>query len=165
LIIDPACSIIFEAEKAEAGVMARPPARIDEPFFGGRKILFSCLQGVSVLIIVLAIYGVGLYLGYVENEVRTFAFITLISANIAVILSNRSWTRNIFQILGSPNPTVKWVAGGAVLFLAAVLNVPFLRDVFLFTRVDVLEISICVAAGLLSITGFELYKVGLHVSR
>ncbi len=158
LIIDPACSIIFEAEKAEAGVMARPPARTDEPFFGGRKILFSCLQGVSVLIIVLAIYGIGLYLGYVENEVRTFAFISLISANIAVILSNRSWTRNIFQILGSPNPTVKWVVGGAVLFLAAVLNVPFLRDVFLFTRVDALEISICVAAGLLSITGFELYK-------
>ncbi len=158
LIIDPACSIIFEAEKAEAEVMHRPPAKIDEPFFGGRKILFSCLQGVSVLIIVLAVYGVGLYLGYATNEVRTFAFITLISANIAVILSNRSWTRNIFQILASPNPTVKWVVGGALVFLALVLNVPFLREVFLFSPADPLEIGICVACGFLSITGFELYK-------
>ncbi|MFH0781740.1 MAG: cation-translocating P-type ATPase [Pseudomonadota bacterium] len=162
LIIDPACSIIFEAEKAEAGVMARPPARLEEPFFGGRKIFFSCLQGVSVLLIVLAIYFVCLYLGYSEKEVRTFCFITLISANIAVILSNRSWTRNIFQILVSPNPTVKWVVGGAILFLTLVLQVPFLRDVFLFTQVDALEIAVCAVGGLLSITGFELYKAGRH---
>lgn len=160
LIIDPACSIIFEAEKAEAGVMARPPASLAEPFFGGRKIFFSCLQGVSVLLIVLTIYFVCLYLGYSEKEVRTFCFISLISANIAVILANRSWTRNIFQILVSPNPTVKWVVGCAILFLTLALQIPFLRDVFLFTQVDALEIAVCAAGGLLSITGFELYKAG-----
>lgn len=159
LIIDPACSIIFEAEKEEANVMSRPPAKFDEPFFGGRKILFSCLQGVGVLIIVMAIYGIGLYQGYSEKEVRTFCFITLISSNIAVILSNRSWTRNIFQILITPNPTVKWVVGGAIFFLALVLNIPFLTEIFLFQKVDLLEISICTAAGLLSITGFEIFKL------
>ena len=159
LIIDPACSIIFEAEKEEANVMSRPPARIAEPFFGGRKIFLSCLQGLGVLIIVLAIYGLGLHQGYSEKEVRAFCFIALISSNIAVIVSNRSWTRNIFQIVMTPNPTVKWVVGGAVLFLALVLNIPFLTETFLFARVDLLEISICAAAGLLSITGFEIYKL------
>ncbi len=159
LIIDPACSIIFEAEKAEINVMARPPARLDEPFFGGRKIYLSCLQGVSVLVIVLAIYGVGLYLGYGEKEVRAFSFITLISANIAVILSNRSWSNTIFLILATPNVTVKWVVGGAILFLALVLNVPFLRNVFQFEKVDSLEIAFCSFAGLLSIAGFEIYKL------
>jgi P-type Ca2+ transporter type 2C len=159
LIIDPACSIIFEAEKEEANVMSRPPAKIDEPFFGGRKIFLSCLQGIGVLAIALAIYGLGLHQGYSEKEVRAFCFITLISSNIAVILSNRSWTRNIFQILMTPNPTVKWVLGGAVLFLALVLNIPFLSEIFLFERVDLIEISICAAAGLLSITGFEIYKL------
>ncbi len=162
LIIDPACSIIFEAEKEEANVMSRPPAKFGEPFFGGRKILLSCLQGVGILIIVMAIYGLGLYRGYSEAEVRTFCFITLISSNIAVILSNRSWTSNIFQILITPNPTVKWVVGGAIFFLALVLNIPFLTKIFLFQKVDLLEISICVAAGLLSITGFEIYKLTAH---
>jgi P-type Ca2+ transporter type 2C len=116
------------------------------------------MQGMGVLAVVLAIYGIGLRLEYSENEVRTFAFIALISANIAVILSNRSWTRNIFQIVIAPNPTVKWVVGGAILFLAMVLNVPFLLQVFLFTPVDPLEIALCAGAGLLSITGFEVYK-------
>ena len=159
LIIDPACSIIFEAEKAEANVMYRPPAKIDEPFFGGRKIFLSCMQGIGVLAIVLAVYGLGLYFGYSEKEVRTFSFITLISSNIAVILSNRSWTRNIFQILLTPNPTVKWIVGGAMLFLTLVLNIPFLTEIFLFEKVDLLELSLCVTAGLMSITGFELYKL------
>jgi len=159
LIIDPACSIIFEAENAEANVMSRPPAKMDQPFFGGRKIFLSCMQGIGVLAIVLTVYGIGLYLGYSEKEVRTFSFITLISSNIAVILSNRSWTRNILQILLTPNPTVKWVVGGAILFLALVLNIPFLTEVFLFEQVDLLEISLCAATGLLSISGFELYKL------
>ncbi|HEY5590027.1 MAG TPA: chemotaxis protein CheB, partial [Paludibacter sp.] len=34
LIIDPACSIIFEAEREEPNVMNRPPKGINEPFFG-----------------------------------------------------------------------------------------------------------------------------------
>ncbi len=165
LIIDPACSIIFEAEKEETNVMSRPSAKFDEPFFGGRKILLSCLQGVGVLIIVMTIYGLGLYQGYSEKEVRTFCFITLISSNIAVILSNRSWTRNIFQILNTPNPTVKWVVGGAILFLALVLNIPFLTGIFLFEKVDLLEISICAAAGFMSITGFEIFKLAANRSK
>lgn len=45
LIIDPACSIIFEAEQEESNVMSRPPAKIDEPFFGMDKIIMSCTQG------------------------------------------------------------------------------------------------------------------------
>jgi Ca2+-transporting ATPase len=132
---------------------------MDEPFFGGRKIFLSCMQGIGVLAIVLTVYGIGLYFDYSEKEVRTFSFITLISSNIAVILSNRSWTRNIFQILLTPNPTAKWVVGGAILFLTLVLNIPFLTEIFLFQDVDLLEISLCAAAGVLSITGFELYKL------
>ena len=162
LIIDPACSIIFEAEKAEGNVMSRPPASIDQPFFGGGKILVSCLQGVSVLVIALSLYGAGLYLGYSEKEVRAFSFIALISSNIAVILSNRSWEKNILQILATPNATVKWVVGGAILFLTLVLKVPFLTNVFRFKQVDALEIAVCSLAGVLSITGFEMYKLMTH---
>ena len=49
LIIDPACSIIFEAEKEEKNVMDRPPKNINEPFFDGKKILLSCLQVTAYL--------------------------------------------------------------------------------------------------------------------
>ena len=158
LIIDPACSIIFEAEKEEKNVMSRPPRPIGEPFFGAKKILLSCAQGISILIISLAVYFIGLRSGYSDNEVRTMSFVTLITSNIAVILSNRSWTEGIFKILRTPNKTVIWIAGGAVVFLLLILNVPFLLDLFQFEKVNFMVLVLCVVAGLLSISGFEIYK-------
>lgn len=159
LIIDPACSIIFEAEKEEKNVMNRPPKAMDEPFFGARKIWLSCSQGIGILFLVFAVYLLGLQSGYSEKEVRALAFTTLIAANIAVILSNRSWTRNIFQILVTPNKTVKWVVGGATSFLLLILNIPFLLNMFQFEKISLNEAVICVLLGFSSIIWFEIYKV------
>ncbi|HBY01354.1 MAG TPA: ATPase [Rikenellaceae bacterium] len=158
LIIDPACSIIFEMEKEEKNVMSRPPKDIKEPFFGAKKILLSCTQGVGILIISMLVYFIGLESGYSEKAVRTLSFVTLIVANIAVILSNRSWTNSIFKILVTPNRAVKWVVGGAIFFLILILNVPFLINLFQFEKIGFLELVICTFAGLLSIVWFEIYK-------
>ncbi|NDP22452.1 MAG: cation-translocating P-type ATPase [Paludibacter sp.] len=158
LIIDPACSIIFEAEKEEKNVMTRPPKDINEPFFGINKILLSCMQGVGILVICLAVYFFGLQFGYTEKAVRTMTFVTLIVSNIGVILSNRSWTSNIFTIILSPNKAVKWVVGGAIFFLILILNIPFLIRLFQFDSVGILELTVCVLAGSSSIIWFEIYK-------
>ena len=47
LIIDPACSVVFEAEPEEADVMNRPPRRPDAPLFGQRTVILSLLQGAE----------------------------------------------------------------------------------------------------------------------
>ena len=159
LIIDPTCSIVFEAEKEEKNIMSRPPKDINEPFFGAKKIILSCIQGLGILIICLLVYFIGLNMGYSEKAIRTLTFVTLISANIAVILSNRSWTSNIFKILITPNKTVKWVVGGAVIFLGLILNIPVLQDLFQFEKVGYVELLICICAGLFSITWFEIFKM------
>jgi Ca2+-transporting ATPase len=158
LIIDPACSLIFEAEKEEKNVMSRPPKQINEPFFGAGKILFSCMQGVGILIISLLVYFIGLKIGYSENSVRTLTFVTLIVSNIAVILSNRSWSTSIFTIILTPNTAVKWIIGGAIIFMILILNIPFLLNLFQFEKLSGLELVICTMAGLSSITWFEIYK-------
>ncbi len=158
LIIDPACSIIFEAEKEEENVMNRPPKEINEPFFGAEKIWLSCSQGIGILAIVFAVYYFGMRY-YSEQEVRALAFATLIAANIAVILSNRSWTRNIFQILRTSNKTVKYVVGGAAFFLILILNVPFLLQLFQFEKISLTEALVCLVLGFSSIIWFEMYKV------
>ena len=158
LIIDPACSIIFEAEKEEENIMSRPPRLINEPFFGAKKIFLSCSQGISILITTLLVYFIGLNMGYSEDAVRTLTFVTLIVANIAVILSNRSWTQGIIKIIMTRNKTVKWVVGGAIIFLIMILNIPFLLDLFQFERISFMEIVICTLAGFSTITWFEIFK-------
>lgn len=158
LIIDPACSIIFEAEPEEKNVMSRPPRKINEPFFGIKKIILSCCQGLGILLVSIAVYFTGIKMGYSSNGVRTLTFVTLIVSNIAVILSNRSWTTNIFKIMITPNKAVKWVIGGAVFFLFLIMEVPFLLTLFQFEKITILELTVCTTAGLSSVIWFEIYK-------
>ncbi|MFZ0281703.1 MAG: cation-translocating P-type ATPase [Bacteroidales bacterium] len=158
LIIDPACTMIFEAEKEEKNIMTRPPKDINEPFFGARKIFFSCMQGIGILIISLLVYFIGVKMGYTEESVRTLTFVTLIVSNIAVIISNRSWTSGFLTILSTPNKAVTWIVGGASIFLILILNIPLLLDLFLFEKIRLVEFMACAGAGLFSITWFEIYK-------
>lgn len=158
LIIDPACSVIFEAEEAEKGVMDRPPRGANEPFFGPSKLLIGCFQGIWILVFTLGIYFVTLSLGLEATQVRAMTFVTLITANIFTILTNRSWTQSLFTILRTPNPTVKWVAGSAVLFISLALTVPFLQTLFQFTPISIWQVLISIAAGIATITWFECYK-------
>jgi len=72
------------------------------PSLGLKKLCFSCLQGSGILIITLAVYFLALHFGYEAQEVRAMAFVTLIVSNIAIILTNRSWTDNIFRIIITP---------------------------------------------------------------
>jgi P-type Ca2+ transporter type 2C len=158
LIIDPACSVVFEAESEEPDIMRRPPRILGAPLFGRKMIFFSLLQGVSVLLVVLAVYGISLYRGQGELEARALSFTTLIFANIGLILANRSWSRDICETLRLPNAALWWVVGGAVLFLGAVLYLPFLKDLFRFSTLHVDDLFICLAAAVPSIVWFEGFK-------
>ena len=159
LIIDPACSIVFEAEKEEKNVMTKPPRNPEKPLFGRRTIALSLLQGFVVLFIVLIIYMLALYQGKGEMEARALAFTTLIIANIGLIFTNRSWTRTIVSMLTSPNKALWWVLSGALLFLGLVLYTPGLRDLFHFTQLHLPDLALCLLAGGLSILWFEGLKM------
>ncbi len=159
LIIDPACSVVFEAEPEEAGVMTRPPRNPEEPLFSSRTIGLSLLQGASVFVIVLGVFVISLYRGQGEMEARALTFTTLIIANLALIFTNRSWSRTIPDTLGSPNAALWWVIGGALLFLSLVLYLPWLRDLFLLAFLHVGELAVALGAGVVSIAWFEILKV------
>ncbi|MBI4937157.1 MAG: cation-translocating P-type ATPase [Nitrosomonadales bacterium] len=159
MIINPACSIAFEAEPAESGVMRRPPRNPQEPLFGQRTLLLSMLQGVLVLLAALAVLGYALQHDASETQARALAFSALVIGNLGLILVNRSWQHTILGTLGSRNPALWWVAGGAFAFLLLALTVPFLRAVFHFGVITPQQFALSVAAGLGSVLWFELYKL------
>jgi Ca2+-transporting ATPase len=159
LIIDPACSVVFEAEPEEDDVMKRPPRNPKEPLFGRRTVGLSLLQGVIVLLTVLAVFMISYYRGQGEQEARALSFTTLILANLALILTNLSWSGTIIETLRKPNAALWWVVGGAVVFLGLVLYVPFLRDLFRFAQLHPIDLGICLAAGAVSILWFEGLKL------
>lgn len=52
LLIDPVCSVVFEAEPEEVDVMTRPPRDPALPLFSSGSLGWSLLQGTLVLLAV-----------------------------------------------------------------------------------------------------------------
>jgi len=157
LIIDPACSLIFEAEGEEADVMQRPPRDSGEPLFSGRTIVVSVLQGLSVLGVCLAV----LFLArrdHAPDAVRALTFATLVIAFLALITVNRSWTRLMVAMLRVPNSAFRWVVGGTLVLLAVVLFVPVPRALFHFAPVHLPDLALCAAAAPVCLLWFEALK-------
>jgi len=159
LVIDPACSVVFEAEPEEADVMRRPPRGPRAPLFGRRVIALSLLQGLSVLLIVLAVFGAALARGKGDAGARALAFTTLVVANLGLIFTNRSWTRVLSQSLRTPNAAARWVFGGTLALLALVLYLPPLRDLFHFSTLHADDLLLCLSAGTASVVWFEILKL------
>ncbi len=158
LIIDPACSIVFEAEPEERAIMTRPPHRLDERLFNRSTVLLALAQGVWVLLVVLGVFAATLRWGSGDADARTLTFVTLIFANLGLIMTNRSWSRTVVSSIRVPNRSLWYVVFGALVFLGLALYVPFLRTLFKFTMLHPGDILICLAGGVISIAWFEVFK-------
>jgi len=165
LIIDPSCTLIFEAENAEPDIMARPPRSPRERLFGLRAIGLSLFQGFSVLAIVLGVFLAARYLGHSEANARGLTFAALVVANLALILTNRSWSRTILDMMKEPNRPLWWVLGGAIGFLSLALYEPFTRNLFDFAPLHGKDLVICLLVGALSVGWCEGWKVLRRRSR
>jgi Ca2+-transporting ATPase len=159
LIIDPACSIAFEAEPEEPRSMQRPPRKAGEPLLSRRRIVSSTLQGLSVLLVVFLVFATARYREESETTARTLAFAILVIGNLMLILTNRSWTRPIVAALRTPNPALWWVVLGAAALLVLVIYLPFLQMLFRFSALHLLDIAVCLAGGVASLLWFEGWKL------
>lgn len=157
LIIDPACSIAFEAEPEEGDIMARPPRDPKAPLFGKRDITFSLLQGCVVLLTVMLVFGIALYRVQSDAYARALTFTTLVIGMLGLIFANRS-RQGVLAALRSPNRAFWWVVGGAIGFLISVLYVPYLRGVFHFAALQPFDLAVSLGAGTVSFIWFEFVK-------
>ncbi len=158
LIIDPACSIVFEAEGEERDVMSRPPRNSREPLFSRTTVLLSLTQGIVVLVVVLGVFLLALSWGESEQEVRALTFTTLMISNLGLILTNRSWSRTFVATMRYPNMALLPVVAGAILFLGVVLYVPFFVTLFRFSPLHSTDLLLAFAAGIGSVLWFEGLK-------
>lgn len=159
LVIDPACSVAFEAEPAELDIMRRPPRSASARLFGLKDLVFSVLQGLGVLGASLFLYQRDLGAPNAnEDHARAMAFCALLISNWALILVNRSQSRSIVRTLFVKNTAALFVIVGALLVLLAVLFVPALRSLFRFAPLSPGELGLCAALGLGSVLWFEIVK-------
>ncbi len=157
LIIDPACTLVFEADKDDGRVMERPPRSMDEKLFEGKTLLKCFFQGGLTLTVTIAVY---LFIRHDHSTetARALAFLTLVVCNLGMILSNRSLTRSGLSMLKESNAAFKWVMTGTTAVMGLVLITPFLRSLCRFGPIPPDDFFLALAGGFVAVLLMELLK-------
>ena len=132
LIIDPVCAIAFESEQEEKGIMKRAPRNPDERFFGWKKMTYSLLKGLLLLLMVVGVYYFSIHEGHSDAEVRAISFTSLIIGNVFLIFTSLSDTRSFISVILEKNIAVLVISAIAFTMLFLSISVPMLEDVFNF---------------------------------
>ncbi len=129
LIIDPACSVLFEAEPAAADVMDRPPRSAADSPFAPANLVHGVLQGVGLAAILLLGSWRMLEGGWSGEAVRTTVFLALVCSLFVLVLAHRGaharWR-------AGGNPWLRRLPLAVLAVLVLVLALPWLRGVMGF---------------------------------
>jgi Ca2+-transporting ATPase len=122
LVIDPACSLAFENEPEEPGLMRHPPRPHGEPLLGRRMLLAALLGGLWAGVLSAACYA--LALGRLpEAEARAVGFSTLILCNLGLLLVHRQ-RGGLGAALRTKNPLFLAIFAVALGMLGLALYLP-----------------------------------------
>jgi Ca2+-transporting ATPase len=157
LIIDPSCTLVFEAEQPEADVMLRPPRRRDEGLFSKATVRIALMQGLSILAMCLAVFLLARR-SHAIDAARALMFAALVVAFVVVILVDRSWTRSALSLPRVANPAARWILLGACTLLSVALLVPFAQHLFRFAPLHLTDLVLSVGGGVLCVLWFDVVK-------
>jgi Ca2+-transporting ATPase len=127
LLIDPACSIVFEAEPEARGLMERTPRPVSDSPFAGTTLGYAVLQGLGVAGVLLLGYAWLIEHAWNALQSRSVVFVALVLSVMLLIVANRDQTRSALRGVLLPNPWLARMAAAMALLLLAVLAVPWLR--------------------------------------
>jgi len=148
-VIDPACTLVYEAESTDKGAMRRPPRDPREPLFNLRMLAVSLVLGATMLAAVMAVYGWALRSGYPGGETRAIAFAAMVLSNLALILVT----------LGKPNAPLWWIACGALVALSVSIYVPAAATIFRFSALTPGQLALAVLAAIAGVAWYQAWKV------
>lgn len=147
MVIDPVCSLVFEAEVEEDDVMQRRPRAADEPMFSRHTVGWSVLQGGVALAAVAAIFLVALGRGMPEEEVRALAFSSLVVTLFALVFLNRSFSASLLKALRRPNAVLAWYLLTITVLLSVTILCPAAGALFRFAPLPLGDLVIALGAG------------------
>jgi len=159
VIIDPASSIVFEAEEPDKKSMERLPRGKSKSLVGSREVIIGVLQGFSVLLVTFLVYWISL-LNYNSEELsRSLTYASLLLSNLFLVLSNRSQRLSIIASFKERNnPAILPISLLAAGILLALLNIPFLAESFDLEQLNFQQYVIVILASFASVSWYEIYK-------
>lgn len=159
MVIDPACSIVFEAEEEEENIMKLPPRDPKESILPARILWLGFMQGMLAFMMAAGLWLYASSRDMPGDEIRSLVFVTLIAINLALVLANRSDSSSFIKAFRRPNPFLwKGLLGIAVIFSGAVFWPPA-QKLFHFGPLHGHDVMIAIIAGMALLGILELIKI------
>jgi P-type Ca2+ transporter type 2C len=133
LVIDPACSIVFEAEQEAPDTMNRPPRHPGASPFAGVGLAFAILQGVGTAVVLLVGAASMILQQWEASVIRATSFVTLVLGVFLLVLANRDLRRPLYASLRFDNPWLGRMVLGVALMFGLIFGVPWMRQVMGFS--------------------------------
>ena len=124
LIIDPACSLVFEAEPLASNGMQMPPRRVDERLFSLAAVRRALAVGGVALLAVVVSQWLGHLAQLSDQGLRLAALVTIVVGNLAML----RWFRG--RRATRVNRTFEWLRLGVCVLGLAVLLLPRVSAAF-----------------------------------
>ena len=159
VIIDPACSVVFEEESPDPKIMDEKPRGIHRRIFTRTELSLSVIQGLTVFMAIFALFLHARWSGRSDIEIRSMTFGALMVANVGLILTNRSRTLTILQTFRQrENRAVKWIVIGALTILLSLIVLPPLRLIFDLGAIGLFDWVLILFTATVGFGWYEIYK-------
>lgn len=132
LLIDPACSVVFEAEPQAADIMQRPPRPAGASPFSIGNVAYALLQGAGLAAVLLGGAWVLVSQGWTAGPLRATLFVGLVLGSFLLVLANRDLWHPLFVSLRVRNAWLVRMLCAVVAMLVLIFTVPWLRQVMGF---------------------------------
>jgi Ca2+-transporting ATPase len=161
LIIDPACSIVFEAEPLEPDAMTAQPRSPNASLFDVAVLTRGLWQGAGLLVMLLAVYAGVRSIARSDDMARALTFMVLVLSNLALIHANQSWGHTSWRGPRESNMHFGWITLATLALLGCVLGIPQISRLFAFATPTPAMLLAGAGVALMSLLWFESVKWGL----
>lgn len=165
MIVDPACSLVFEQEEGEHDIMTRPPRKVSGSLFSKPVLTLSIAQGLFVLLLTFVVYAAALRNGASTELARALTFGALVICNVVLILCNRRWDEPVWKTLKEENKASFWIVTGTLVMLLVIFYVPWLTRIFQFDSPEWWQFIAIILMTFLAVAGFESMKYIFYKGR
>ena len=159
LIMGPTCSIVYENEPMEKNTMKQKPRPFTDTFFNWKELSISIIQGLAITIGTLFVYQFAVYNHFNEAITRTMVFVCLVTANIFLTLSNRSFYYSILTTIQYKNNLIPIITSITIFITAALLYVKPLTNFFEFAQLNGNQLTVAITIGFIVVIWYELVKI------
>ena len=159
LIMGPTCSIVYENEPARVGLLHEKPRPATSRLFGLRELSLSILRGVVIAAALILIYQVAVNGGQSEDTTRAMIFIGMISANVALTLTNRSYQGSLAVSLKPGNKLIFYTLAITICLTVLIFLIPAVSELFRLSMPDTGRVLFSIGCGMASVLWFEIYKL------